>query len=55
MVRGLIGIKFSHMVFLVLDHFQDNPLFRAPVGESPKVMTSYDGRFLLARPANIAI
>lgn len=26
-----------HMVFLVLDHNQPNPLFRAPIGPSPKV------------------
>ncbi|CAG8358637.1 unnamed protein product [Penicillium salamii] len=26
----------SHMVFLVLDHNQPNPLFRAPIGPSPK-------------------
>lgn len=25
------------MVFLVLDHDQPNPLFRAPIGNSPKV------------------
>ena len=25
------------MVFLVLDHNQPNPLFRAPIGDSPKV------------------
>ena len=29
--------KLSHMVFLVLDHNQPNPLFRAPIGDSPKV------------------
>jgi hypothetical protein len=29
--------KFSHMVFLVLDHNQPNPLFRAPIADSPKV------------------
>lgn len=28
------------MVFLVLDHDQPNPLFRAPIGDSPKVNKS---------------
>ncbi|KGO67581.1 hypothetical protein PITC_094500 [Penicillium italicum] len=31
-----IGTKISHMVFLVLDHYEDNPLFRAPIGDLPK-------------------
>lgn len=33
----LTQTEFSHMVFLVLDHYQDNPLFRAPIGDLPKV------------------
>ncbi|KAJ5110278.1 hypothetical protein N7532_002923 [Penicillium argentinense] len=30
------AFEIGHMVFLVLDHYQDNPLFRAPIGDSPK-------------------
>ncbi|KAJ5547566.1 hypothetical protein N7513_004800 [Penicillium frequentans] len=30
------AFEIGHMMFLVLDHNQDNPLFRAPVGSSPK-------------------
>ncbi|KAJ5376796.1 hypothetical protein N7509_013682 [Penicillium cosmopolitanum] len=30
------AFEIGHMVFLVLDHYQDNPLFRAPIGDLPK-------------------
>ncbi|KAJ5217820.1 uncharacterized protein N7469_011445 [Penicillium citrinum] len=30
------AFELGHMVFLVLDHYQENPLFRAPIGDSPK-------------------
>ncbi|KAJ5345780.1 hypothetical protein N7452_003784 [Penicillium brevicompactum] len=36
------AFEIGHMVFLVLDHNQPNPLFRAPIGPSPKV-SSYRG------------
>ncbi|KAJ5296612.1 uncharacterized protein N7443_007505 [Penicillium atrosanguineum] len=31
------AFEIGHMVFLVLDHNQPNPLFRAPIGEHPKL------------------
>ncbi|KAJ5755544.1 hypothetical protein N7533_005087 [Penicillium manginii] len=30
------AFEIGHMVFLVLDHNEPNPLFRAPIGDSPK-------------------
>ncbi|CEJ58759.1 hypothetical protein PMG11_07405 [Penicillium brasilianum] len=30
------AFEISHILFLVLDHNQPNPLFRAPIGDSPK-------------------
>ncbi|KAF3384708.1 Secondary metabolism regulator LAE1 [Penicillium rolfsii] len=30
------AFEISHILFLVLDHYQPNPLFRAPIGDSPK-------------------
>jgi hypothetical protein len=35
--NGLDSHETSHMMFLVLEHNQPNPLFRAPIGNSPKV------------------
>lgn len=31
----------SHMVCLVLDYHQPNPLHRAPIGDEPKVSTTW--------------
>ncbi|KAJ5263463.1 hypothetical protein N7478_011068 [Penicillium angulare] len=30
------AFEIGHLVFLVIDHLQPNPLFHAPIGESPK-------------------
>lgn len=32
----------SHILFLVLDYHQPNPLFRSPIGDSPKVYIHHD-------------
>ena len=32
------------MMFLVLEHNQPNALFRAPIGDSPKVFIIYSSR-----------
>ncbi|KAJ5556760.1 hypothetical protein N7494_000675 [Penicillium frequentans] len=37
------AFEIGHMVFLVLDHEQPNPLFRAPICDSPKVIAYRGG------------
>ncbi|KAJ5981956.1 hypothetical protein N7451_012056 [Penicillium sp. IBT 35674x] len=37
------AFKIGHMVFLVLDYYQDNSLFRSPIGDSPKTSELVEG------------